>query len=70
MLVVAENDPSFGWSDPIPSHIHWDYRSVVRRVVRWARNVAQGKDDRMKSGTGSKFVEGGTIGPVPGRPGV
>ncbi len=69
-LVVAESDPSFGWSDPIPSHIHWDYRPVVRRVVRWARNVAQGKDDRMKGGTESKFVEGGTIGPVPGRPGV
>lgn len=65
-LVVAESDPSFGWSDPIPSHIHWDYRPVVRRVVRWVKNVAQGKDDRLKSGTESKFVEGGTIGPVPG----
>lgn len=65
-LVVAESDPSFGWSDPMPSHIHWDYRPVVRRVVRWVKNVAQGKDDRLKSGTESKFVEGGTIGPVPG----
>lgn len=65
-LVVAESDPSFGWSDPIPSHIHWDYRPVVRRVVRWAKNVAQRKEDRLKSGTDSKFVEGGTIGPVPG----
>jgi len=65
-LVVADSDPSFAWSDPIPSHIHWDYRPVVRRVVRWAKNVAQGKDDHLKSGTESKFVEGGTIGPVPG----
>jgi hypothetical protein len=66
-LVVSDSDPSFGWCNPIPSHIQWDYRPVVRRIVRWAKNVAQGKDDRLKSGTESKFVEGGTIGPVPGR---
>jgi hypothetical protein len=63
-LVVADADPSFGWCDPVPSHIQWDYRPVVRRVVRWARNVAAGKDDRRKIGTESKFVEGGTIGPI------
>ena len=65
-MVVTDHDASFAWSDPTPSHIHWDYRPVVRRVVRWARNVAQGKDDHLKSGKESKFVEGGTIGPVPG----
>lgn len=65
-LVVAESDPSFGWCNPIPSHIRWDYQPVVRRIVRWARNVAAGKDDRRKVGTGSEFVEGGTIGPVKG----
>jgi len=63
-LVVADYDPSFGWSHPIPSHIHWDYRPVVRRVVRWAKNVAAGKEDRRKIGTDSEFIEGGTIGPV------
>lgn len=65
-LVVADRDPSFAWFDPIPSHLDWNYRPVVRRVVRWVKNVAQGKDDRLQSGTVSKFVEGGTIGPVPG----
>jgi DNA-binding transcriptional regulator YhcF (GntR family) len=68
-LVVADHDASFAWSDPIPSHIEWDYHPVVRRIVRWAGNVAQGKEDRRQSGTESKFVEGGTIGPVPGRSG-
>lgn len=63
-LVVAEDDPSFGWCNPIPSHIRWDYRPVVRRIVRWARNVAADKEDRRKIGTESKFVEGGTIGPA------
>ena len=64
-LVVADTDLSFAWCDPIPSHIHWDYRPVVRRMVRWAKNVAAGKEDCRKVGTESKFIEGGTIGPVP-----
>lgn len=64
-LVVADRDPSFAWCDPIVSHIQLDYRQVVRRVVRWAKNVAQGKEDRRKTGTAVEFVEGGTIGPVP-----
>jgi DNA-binding LacI/PurR family transcriptional regulator len=63
-LVVADTDPSFAWCKPIPSHIHWDYRPVVRSIVRWAKNVAAGKVDRRKIGTESKFIEGGTIGPV------
>jgi DNA-binding LacI/PurR family transcriptional regulator len=65
-LVVADSDPSFAWCNPIPSHIRWDYRPVVRHVVRWAKNVAAGKEDRRQSGTESEFVEGGTIGPVRG----
>lgn len=65
-LVVADSDPSFSWCNPIPSHIRWDCRPVVRRIVRWARNVAAGKDDRRKVGTESEFFEGGTIGPVKG----
>jgi biotin operon repressor len=64
-LVVADSDPSFAWCNPVPSHIQWDYRPVVSHVVRWAKKLAQGKNDRIKSGTESKFVEGGTIGPVP-----
>lgn len=65
-LVVADNDPSFTWHNPIPSHIHWDYRPVVRRIVRWAKHVAAGKEDRRKFATESTFVEGGTIGRVSG----
>ena len=64
-LVVADDDPSFAWCNPIPSHIRWDYRPVVRHVVRWAKNVASGKEDRRTFGTESEFVKGGTIGPVP-----
>jgi DNA-binding LacI/PurR family transcriptional regulator len=63
-LVVADEDPCFGWCHPIPSQIQWDYRKVVRSIVRWAKNVADGKEDRRKIGTEAEFVEGGSIGPV------
>ena len=64
-LIVAESDRSFEWCVPVVSQIHLDYRPVVRRVVRWANHVARGKEDREQIGTESKFIEGGTIGPVP-----
>jgi hypothetical protein len=38
----------------------------VRRVAQWANNVASGKDDRRPTFTTAEFIEGGTIGPVPG----
>ncbi|MFN4942537.1 MAG: hypothetical protein ACK5G9_01950 [Akkermansiaceae bacterium] len=64
-LVVAENDRSLDWCDPVVSQIHLDYRPMVRRVVRWANHVARGKEDREQIGTEAKFFEGGTVGPVP-----
>ncbi len=64
-LVAADPDPSFVWCNPAVSHMRWDYRPVVRRVVRWAKNVADGKEDRRQIGTESEFIEGGTIGPAP-----
>ena len=66
-LVVADRDSSFAWCDPTPSHIDFDYWPVVRRVVRWAENVSRRQEDLRHVGTESKFIEGGTIGPVPAR---
>jgi DNA-binding LacI/PurR family transcriptional regulator len=63
-LVVADSDPSFAWCHPIPSHICWDYRPVVRLVVQWVKRLAQGKADQRKISVASRFVEGGTIGPA------
>jgi hypothetical protein len=37
----------------------------VRRALRWAENIAQGKDDRRQVLYPARFVPGGTIGPVP-----
>jgi DNA-binding LacI/PurR family transcriptional regulator/biotin operon repressor len=65
-LVCMDPEPAFSWCDPIISHFTYDSRPMIRRIVRWADNVARGKDDRRKSSTLAKFVEGGTIGPAKG----
>ncbi|NNJ42840.1 MAG: substrate-binding domain-containing protein [Akkermansiaceae bacterium] len=63
-LVAMDPDPAFAWCDPPISHISYDSRPWLRRIIRWAENVANGKDDLRKSSSPAKFVEGGTIGPV------
>ena len=63
-LICTDDDPGFVWCEPPVSHIRWDSRPVVRRIVRWASNMARGKDDRRQSLTQAEFVEGGTVGPV------
>ncbi len=65
-LISTDSDPTFAWCEPSIAHISWDYRLVMRRVIRWVDNVARGKDDRRQSFTKAEFVEGGTIGPVAG----
>jgi DNA-binding LacI/PurR family transcriptional regulator/DNA-binding transcriptional regulator YhcF (GntR family) len=60
-ILTVDSDPGFAWCDPVVSHIRWDYRPVVRRVLRWADNVANGKDDRRQTLFEAKLVEGGTM---------
>jgi DNA-binding LacI/PurR family transcriptional regulator len=66
-LVCTDPDPSFAWCKPPVSHIRWDSRPVVRRIVRWAANVSHGKPDRRQTLTKAEFVPGGTVGPAPKR---
>jgi DNA-binding LacI/PurR family transcriptional regulator len=65
-LVCTDADPSFDWCQPPISHIRWDSRPVVRRVVRWVADVGRGKPDLRQTFTPAEFVLGGTIGPVAG----
>lgn len=65
-LLCTDADPGFTWWQPPVSHIRWDYRPVVLRIVRWANNLALGKEDIRQTVTQAEFIEGGTIGPVPG----
>jgi DNA-binding LacI/PurR family transcriptional regulator len=66
-LICDDPDPAFAWIRPKVAHISWDASQWSRRIVRWADNVANGKDDRTRSFTKAAFVEGGTIGPVASR---
>jgi len=67
-LVCTDGDPTFAWCQPSVAHIAWDNRPVVSRIVRWASNVARGKDDREQGFTKAEFVEGGTVGIAPQSP--
>jgi hypothetical protein len=64
-LICTDGDPHFDWCRPAIAHIAWDTRPIVRRVVRWAANIARGKRDVRQTLTKAEFVEGGTIGPAP-----
>jgi DNA-binding LacI/PurR family transcriptional regulator len=66
-MICHDPDPAFAWCEPAISHIRWDPDPMVRRIVRWADNVARGKADRRMTRIAAEFVEGGTIGPVNGR---
>ncbi|MCH7226352.1 substrate-binding domain-containing protein [Haloferula sp. A504] len=64
-LVCDELAPSFEWCEPSVSHIRWKYAPLLRRVAKWASHVARGKPDTRLSYFSAKFIEGGSIGPVP-----
>ena len=67
-LICTELDRNHTWCRPSVAHIRWDHRPVMRRVVRWANNVARGNKDLRQTLTKATFVEGGTIGPAPAAP--
>lgn len=69
-LVCNDPDPWFEWYWPPPSHISWDPDPVIRRIVRWVKNVASGREDRRQVEVKAVFVEGGTVGPAPGSGGT
>jgi DNA-binding LacI/PurR family transcriptional regulator len=64
-LVCTDGSEGFAWCKPTVAHISWDYRPVVRRIMRWANNVARGIDDRRQNSTKAEFIDGGTVGPAP-----
>jgi LacI family transcriptional regulator len=64
-LICTDGDSDFDWCQPSISHIRWDYRLMIRRVVSWANNVSQGKEDLRQTYTKAEFIEGGTMGKAP-----
>jgi DNA-binding LacI/PurR family transcriptional regulator len=63
-LICTDYDPTFAWCLPAISHVRWAAAPLVRRIVRWAENVSQGKSDIRQTGAPAEFVIGGTTGPV------
>lgn len=65
-MICDDPDKIFQWCDPPISHIRWEMAPLIRRVVKWANNLAQGKTDIKQSTSRAQFVRGGTIGPASG----
>ena len=63
-LVCTDSSTALDWCNPTISHIRWDSRPVVRRIVRWAANVSRGKKDIRQVSTPAEFYRGGTIAPA------
>ncbi len=63
-LVCTDDDPSFSWCNPGISHIRWESRPVVRRILKWTANVNRGKEDLRQTLTPAVFIKGGTVGEV------
>jgi DNA-binding LacI/PurR family transcriptional regulator/DNA-binding transcriptional regulator YhcF (GntR family) len=63
-LICLDPDPAFTWCKPTIAHIDCNYRPLVKRILSWADHVALGREDREQSLFPSKFVDGGTLGPV------
>lgn len=64
-LLSLDPSPGFKWCRPDISHIRWDHVPLLRRVIRWVKHVAEGKEDHRQTLFDAEWVEGGTIGPVP-----
>lgn len=60
-LICTDYHAEFEWRLPAISHLAWDSRPLVRRVVKWADHIRLGREDRRKTYTTTRFVEGGTI---------
>ena len=65
-MISMDPNPSFDWFHSPISHITWDSKPWITRVVKWADNIAMGKEDTKKTLSKASFVEGSTIGPAPG----
>lgn len=66
-LACLIHHDNLSYCSPPVAHIRWDHGLLLRRIGRWADNVARGRDDRRQSYVIAEFVEGGTIGPAPSR---
>lgn len=63
-LACTDSSETFDWYRPTVTHIAWKHSAAVNRVVGWANQVSNGKNDRRLTQIRAELVPGGTIGPV------
>lgn len=64
LSVVSINpDAAFSWCTPVISHLGFDDKPFMRRIVKWANTVARGKEDRKMIMSSTRFIVGGTTAP-------
>lgn len=63
-LVSIQADPAFDWCQPSIAQVYWNTSLASRRVLAWARNIAQGKKDHKETHIQAKFIDGETVGPA------
>ncbi len=64
-LYCDDYSEPFDWATPSIAHLQWDHRPIIRRVLQWADNISQGREDTKLSFIKAKFIDGETIGPAP-----
>ena len=61
VCICMDYHPSLAWCKPGVPHFRFDPNALVRRIVRWAGNVAKGKEDKRQVFVKAKFVENGAL---------
>lgn len=64
-LACLDDNRVLQWMNPRVAHMIIDSGPWIRRLLRWAENVAAGAKDHKKMTNKVRFYEGGTIGPPP-----
>ena len=65
-MICQEPHALFDWWNPPVSHMTYDSKPWVRRILQWVDNLSHGVDDKAQTFNLARFIEGGTIGPTPG----
>lgn len=66
-MICLDQDQAFSWCDPMISHIAWNRKQFIGCVSNWVNAISAGDHNIKRMMVRAKFMEGGTIGPVPKR---
>ncbi len=64
-LISTEFDSNHDWCAQSLAHFRWDFSTLVRQILRWAKNISQGKKDVRQYVVPAEYVPGGTVGRAP-----